>query len=118
MNEKIKLFLDEDVHSELSVILRKMGFDIVSTVEINRRGKTDFEQIKFAISEKRVILTFNVKDFVLLYNKLYSEKVNHFGIIVSSQINLKETLRRWLKLLNHKSSKEMKNAIEFLNNWK
>ena len=44
MNEKIKLFLDEDVHSELSVILRKMGFDIVSTVEINRRGKTDFEQ--------------------------------------------------------------------------
>jgi len=100
MRQKIKLFLDEDVHPELSVILREIGFDAVSTLEVKRRGNTDLEQIEYAISEGRTLLTFNIKDFVLLYNQLYSKGKDHFGIIVSSQINLKEIIKRILKLLS------------------
>ena len=92
-----------------------MGFDGISTIETNNKGETDKNQIEFAISEKRTILTFNVKDFVLLYNKLSLKKINHYGIIVSSHIKLKELIKRILKLLNRKSSEDMINSIEFLN---
>ena len=95
-----------------------MGFDAVSTVETGRKGETDLNQLQFAVSGKRTIITFNVKDFVLLYNQLYSEGKKHSGIIVSTQLNFKETLKRLLKLLNHKSAKEIENTIEFLNSWK
>ena len=83
--------------------------------ETGRKGETDLSQLQFAVSEKRTIITFNVKDFVLLYNQLYSEGKKHSGIIVSSQLNFKETLKR---LLNHKSAKDIENTIEFLNSWK
>lgn len=87
MKNKIKLYLDEDVHPDLAPVLRKMGFDAVSTVETGRKGETDLSQLQFAVLKKRTIITFNVKDFVLLYNQLYSEGKKRSGIIVSSQIS-------------------------------
>lgn len=117
MKNKIRLFLDEDVHPDLAPVLRKMGFDAVSTVETGRKGETDLSQLQYAVSEKRTIITFNVKDFVLLYNQLYSEGREHSGIIVSTQLNFKETLKRLLRLLNHRSAKDIQNNIEFLNSW-
>ena len=118
MKNSIRLYLDEDVHPDLMSVLQKMGYDTVSTVSVGRRGNTDQEQIDFAISKNRTILTFNVKDFVLIYNKLYSSKINHPGIIVSTQLNFKDTLKRLLKLLNHRTVEDLENSIEFLNNWK
>ena len=118
MPNKIRLYLDEDVHPDIAPVLRGMGFDVVTTIERGNKGATDRVQIEYAISEHRTILTFNVKDFVGLYNLLYGERKTHAGIIVSSQVPFKELLRRISKLLHHKSAEEMENGIEFLNNWK
>lgn len=118
MENKINLFLDEDVHPTLASVLREMGYNTISTIEANRKGKSDREQLDFSIAEKRAILTFNVKDFVLLYDEYYKKDKKHWGIIVSSQLNFKETLKRILKLLNRKSASDLENNIEFLNNWK
>lgn len=118
MKEAIKLYLDENVHPELAVILRKYGYDAIATQETDNCGKSDIEQMDFAASQQRVIVTFNIKDFVPLNNTFYSEDHYHSGIIVSSQINLKTMLKRLLKLLNNKSKQDMENSIEFLNNWK
>ena len=114
----IKLYLDEDVHPALAPVLRERGYNVISTTETNRKEKSDTEQLDFAISEKRAILTFNIKDFVLLYNEYFDKNRKHWGIILSSQLNFKETLRRILKLLNNKSVSDLENNIEFLNNWK
>jgi predicted nuclease of predicted toxin-antitoxin system len=95
-----------------------MGFYVVTTIERGNKGATDKVQIEYASRENRTILTFNVKDFVLLYNRLYEERKTHAGIIVSSQIPFKVLLRRLSKLLHHKTVEEMENGIEFLNNWK
>ncbi len=116
MKNSIKLFLDEDVFPELAIILRKIGYDAVSTVELKRKGKTDLEQMEFAISEKRAILTFNIKDFILIHNKYISVGKIHYGIIVSSQKSFKEILKRLLKLLNHCKAEFLINNVEFLNN--
>ena len=50
MKNKIRLFLDEDVHPDLAPVLRKMGFDAVSTVELGRKGETDLSQLQYAVS--------------------------------------------------------------------
>jgi predicted nuclease of predicted toxin-antitoxin system len=118
MPHKLSLYLDEDVHPDVAPVLRGMGFDVVTTIEMGNKGASDNDQIEFAIQENRTLLTFNVRDFVLLYDFLYDEGRKHAGIVVSSQIGLKELLRRLLKLLNHTSAEEMANNIEFLNNWK
>ncbi len=95
-----------------------MGFDAVSTIEKKKCGTSDIEQLRFAISQKRIFITFNVKDFVKLYNLFFEKNIDHYGIIVSSQLNIKNLLKRIVKLLNTKSSSEIYNFIEFLNNWK
>jgi len=55
---------------------------------------------------------------IKLYNRFYKENKKHAGIIVSSQINFTETLRRLVKFLNNNSAEKIENNIEFLNNWK
>ena len=60
---KIRLYIDEDVHPELAIILTKMGFDAISTLEAGNCGNTDWEQINYAIEQKRAILTFNLYGF-------------------------------------------------------
>ena len=58
---KVRLLLDEDVHAELSHALRNRGFDVLHAQEIDRKGKTDREQLEFATKESRCIFSFNVK---------------------------------------------------------
>ena len=39
MPTKIKLYLDEDVHPDLAPVLRNMGFDVVTTIEVGIRSE-------------------------------------------------------------------------------
>jgi len=122
---EIKLLIDEDVHSVLSSILRKRGFDAVHVQELNRKGRSDIEQLTFASRKQRALLSFNVKDYVLLHNKYVHEGKNHSGIIVSKQITLtlNLTLKRVLRHLqdntqSQSQSKTMiKNRILFLSTY-
>ena len=67
---KIKLLLDEDVHSGLGHVLRKRGYDAIHAQELDRKGRSDTDQLLFAIQQERCIISFNVKDFVILHNQL------------------------------------------------
>jgi hypothetical protein len=59
-------------------------------------------------------MTFNVKDYVLLHNEYAQQAKEHWGIIVSKQLPIGETLRRVLNVLQHYSQKSMKNRLLFL----
>lgn len=112
--KKISLFLDEDVHFILSSALRKRGFDVIHTQELDRKGKTDQEQVAFAVENERCIFSYNVRDYVLLHNEYVDLEKDHWGIIISKQLPIGETLRRLLKLLQQDSKDSMKNKLEFL----
>lgn len=112
--DKIKLFLDEDVHANLGAILQKRGFDVVHAQESNRKGSSDTEQLKYAVQQKRCLMTFNMKDYVLLHNEYVQRKKEHWGIIVSKQRPIGEILRRLLNVLQNYSQKSMKNRLLFL----
>jgi len=66
---KIRLFLDEDVHSGLAHALRQRGYDVVHAQELDLKGRTDSEQLEFASSQRRCLVNFNVRDFVVLHNQ-------------------------------------------------
>jgi len=112
--EQIRRFLDEDVHSSLSQILRKRGFDALHTQELKRKGFSDEEQLQYAINHQRCLMTFNVKNYVRLHNQFVMLEREHWGIIVSKQIPLTEALRRTLKVLQRESKLSMKNCLTFL----
>ena len=46
---KPKLFLDEDLHSGLAHALRQRGYDVVHARELDRKGRTDRDQLHFSI---------------------------------------------------------------------
>lgn len=53
----IKLYLDADVHKLLAEALRLRGFNAVSAREVGFQGLKDKQQLEFAISQERALLT-------------------------------------------------------------
>lgn len=96
----IKLYLDEDVDPLLAGVLLERGIDCLSTREANNQGRSDYEQLAFAADQGRVILTFNVKDFLRLSHEYVISGKHHSGIIVSNHLPFRELLRRTLTFLN------------------
>ena len=111
---KIRLFLDEDVHSGLAHALRQRGYDAIHAQELERKGRSDLDQLFFAIGQERSLFTFNVKDFVILHNEQARAQQEHWGIIVSKQLPFRATLSRLLHLLQRTSKETMNNYLEFL----
>ena len=111
---KPKLFLDEDIHTGLSHALRQRGFDVVHAQDLKRKGKSDSEQLAFAVQEERCLVTFNVRDFVDLHNQYAEQNREHWGIIVSRQMSIGETFRRLLKKVGLTTQVDFKNRIDFL----
>ncbi len=81
-------------------------------------GKSDRAQLEFAIKNGRAILTYNIKNFVAFAREYTEKNYSHRGIIVSDHLELKELLRRVLKLLSTYSSSEMENRFVWLHNFK
>jgi predicted nuclease of predicted toxin-antitoxin system len=63
---QITLLLDEDVRPLLAEILRQRGYDAVHVLEVSRGGKSDLEQLAYAVSQGRAMLTHNIRDYLLL----------------------------------------------------
>jgi predicted nuclease of predicted toxin-antitoxin system len=111
---QIRLFLDEDVHTNLAPALCRRGYDAVCVQELKRIGYSDRHQLEFAISQGRCLLSFNVRDFVILHNKFVVNDQEHYGIFVSPQLPIGEILRRTLLILSVNSAEQMQNRLEFL----
>lgn len=74
--DKIRLYLDEDVHKKVTTALRLRGYDVISTHEIKKWGIRDKEQLDFAISQKRAIFTFNARDYIILHKQYLKNSKN------------------------------------------
>jgi predicted nuclease of predicted toxin-antitoxin system len=112
--EKIRLLLDEDVRPLLAEVLRQRGHDARHVLELNRTGKTDPEQLKYAVGQQRGFLTHNIKDFVRLHQEYHQSGREHFGILLSEQITFRQLLRRSLRFLSNRTAEEIRNKILWL----
>jgi uncharacterized protein with PIN domain len=107
----IKLYLDEDVHKKIAVALRLKGYDVVSAHEVQKQSLSDYQQLEYVVSEQRAIFTFNAGDFDRLHKEYIKSGKNHFGILLSKQIPIGETINRLTKFLFAHSKEEIRNNI-------
>lgn len=111
---KAKLYIDEDITDLLARTLRSAGFDAVSAHEVGMRGQSDEEQLDYAIRQSRAFLTCNIKHFPNIAESYYLKGINHYGIIVSTQLEFGEMLRRVIFFLENWSAEELENAFLWL----
>jgi hypothetical protein len=110
----IRLYLDEDVHKRVASALRLRRFDVVSAHEVGRWGLSDEEQLAYAATEGRALFTYNTPDYLRLHLAWLQRGQEHYGIIVSDQLPIGETVRRLLNLLNRVTADEMRDQIRWL----
>jgi Domain of unknown function (DUF5615) len=113
-----KLHLNEHLSPRLAQQLRRHGFDVTSTQESELLSKSDRDQLEYCCMQKRAILTFNIDDFTLLHEEFIAAEKEHWGIILSTREPIGVLLRRLLRLLNSLTADELKNQIQWLNEFK
>ena len=113
MNTPDHLFLYEYIQIALGTALSKRGVDVVYLEDLKRKGVEDSNQLAWAVQNWRCLVTYNVKDFVLLHNAYVHSNRNHWGILVSQQRTVGEALRPVLRVLQQYEQESMKNRLEF-----
>ncbi|MEM9541334.1 MAG: DUF5615 family PIN-like protein [Cyanobacteria bacterium P01_E01_bin.42] len=101
----IKLYFDEDVHVLVADLIRARGFDAITAGDAGLLQKTDEEQLAYAASQNRVIVTHNRVDFESLAQQYFDSGRTHSGIILAFRNTPQEIARKLLIILNLASHK-------------
>ncbi|AFZ49236.1 DUF5615 family PIN-like protein [Dactylococcopsis salina] len=113
----LSLYFDEDsMDQALIIALRARGVDVISAADAEMLGVSDLEQLDYAKSQKRVLFSFNRRDFYRLHGQYLAKGKSHQGIILAKQqrYSIGQQLRQVLEVLNSKSEATMINNIVFL----
>lgn len=94
------LYMDEDMSALVATLLRSRGLDVTTVPEQLTLGKTDSEQLEFAASLGRCLVTHNRVDFERLHLQFIEEGREHCGIIVVPQKTAYEVVQRVGVLVN------------------
>jgi hypothetical protein len=112
-----KVYLDEDVHSLIADALRLRGWDVLTTIEADRQGSTDEQQMEYATENGFVILSYNVADFPRLHDKTLAAGGHHAGMIVATQENPSRNAKTLLALIGTFDAEDFIDELIYLNNW-
>lgn len=110
----IELYLDEDVSVLVAELLRARGFSVQTTREVSHMGAADDEQLIYAVSQRRALLTHNRDDFARLAQEYFEGGRSHYGVIVAVRRPPHEIVRRLLLILNQTTSDEMENQVIYI----
>ena len=114
------LYLDEDIQSNALIeALRSRGMDVLTTAEAGMSHARDDEQLAFAATRKRVLLTFNIADFAKVHSRFLDSHGEHAGIILVQQQKWGpgELARRIIRVLTMVPGQSMRNQLLFISNW-
>jgi uncharacterized protein with PIN domain len=111
MINRIKFHLDESVSNAIAFGLRRRGIDVTTTPEVGLISASDREQIAFALSENRIVITHD-DDFVVLHRS----GINHARIAYCDQKrrSIGEILNTLILIWEALEPEDMTNKIEFL----
>jgi hypothetical protein len=107
----LRFHLDEHIPSSIAAGLRRRGVDVTTTAEARLLGADDKDQLAFAASHGRVMVTHDA-DFL----RLHAEGIVHAGIAycLAGALTVGELLRHLVLIYDLLSAEEMENRIEFL----
>ena len=110
----IHLYFDEDVSVGIVENLRTRGFDVLSARDAGALGRSDDEQMLYAVSQRRAVVTHNRVDFEKQHIKLLENGMHHYGVIVAKRRKDAEVVNKMLALLDAVTAEEMKNQLRFI----
>ncbi|NET58494.1 MAG: hypothetical protein F6K47_20770, partial [Symploca sp. SIO2E6] len=84
------LYTDEDIANLVATLLRARGLDVLTTIDVGMTSYSDEQQLAYAASEDRCILTHNRVDYERLHLNYIQTEQQHSGIIVTPQNNAYE----------------------------
>jgi predicted nuclease of predicted toxin-antitoxin system len=110
----VELYLDEDVDPLVAKLLRTHGFAATTALEAGQLHKDDREQLAYAVSQRKTLLTHNRADFEALALSYFAEGEVHFGIIFAVRRPPHEIVKRLLIVLNQVTADEMLNQVRYV----
>jgi predicted nuclease of predicted toxin-antitoxin system len=113
-NVFIRLYLDEDVNVMIADLLKARGFDSLTVRDVGRLSASDEEQLAYAVSQKRTLVTHNRTDFEELTQIYFNTEQMHYGIIFAVRRPPQEIARRLLVILNQVTADEMENQVRYI----
>ncbi len=113
----MRLYLDEDVHEDIAMALRLRGYDVKTTKEADNKGLADIDQLSYASSEDRIIISCNISDFNRLHFECIKKGIGHSGIILTKQLPIGTIIKALLKLISDIRTKDIRNNLIWLSDW-
>ncbi len=111
----IRLYSDEDADARFVQAIRQRHYDIQSAATAGMLQASDDEQLIYAISQQRTLVTHNIKHFPRLHAEWREAGREHFGIILLiGQPLVGVWLRRMDNLLARLTAKDLYNRLIFL----
>jgi hypothetical protein len=91
---------------------------VLTTAEAGQLGRSDTEQLSFALANRLCMFTSNQGDFARLHHEWMLAGRTHAGIIILSNQQMAPTLQTSLliRLAQTRTPNEMTNHLEFLAN--
>lgn len=116
----LDIYVDEDsMHRAVLTALQSRGFDLLTTSEAGMRSAPDEEQLAFAASRHRILLTGNIGDFARLHHEYLARGRHHAGIVVRPRrtMGIGDQVEALVRLASAVNQEEMADRLEFLTNW-
>jgi hypothetical protein len=110
----IHLYFDEDVSAGVVSNLRTRGFEVLSARDTDTLGKSDEEQMLYAASLYRSIVTHNRVDFENQHRKFLESGLKHYGVIIAKRRKDAEVVTKLLSLLDTVTAQEMENQLRYI----
>ncbi len=110
----IELYLDEDVDVLVAKLLRAYGFMVVTARDADQLKRSDAEQLSYAASQGKALLTHNRADFEKLARAYFASGQEYCGIILAMRRPVYELVRRLLVILDNVTADEMHNQVRYI----
>jgi predicted nuclease of predicted toxin-antitoxin system len=114
MNIFAQVYVDEDVDVLVATLLSARGFNATTAREQSMLGKADTEQLAFAATCQRCILTHNRLDFEQLHKHSLANNQPHAGILIAKRRNAYEIAERVAILIDTLTSYEIANQLFYV----
>lgn len=110
----IELYLDEDVDVLISTLAHARGFTAITARDAGQLHKSDAEQLQYAASQHKTLLTHNRTDFEALAESYFRTGKTHYGIIFAVRRPPHEIARRLFSILNSVTADEMQEQVRYI----
>lgn len=114
----MKFYFDEHVHPLVALMLRERGIDCRTTREAGNLGRSDEDQLHYAATHQRVLVTFDRRDFLILARQWAGIHRRHEGLILSKQYPVPELVRYLLRCHTRHHNDNLTDHILWLQNYK